>query len=284
MALTTTFMYSNAIYGVNSSQFFGPNLLAMVNANLDARLPVAFGIYGRFGFARFEGHEILCDGYGYSLSTLYHHINMGWGGQDNAWYALPVIDTGDGNAYCTNITSCIYNIFTNGVGEIISGRVVDSNGTAIPGATVTAASTSLMSDIATTDTNGIYALTCLPSASEFFLSVTKPGYPTNVANYATGTSADNGKSGNIWGANFSLGGPPLIVSSPQSQGALDLNSVTFSCGLSAAIPMISQWQVFDNESMMWTNIVDDDTFSSSHSEILHVIPLANLWTGPNFGL
>ena len=59
----------------------------MVNPNLDAGYPVLFGITGA------GGHAIVCDGYGYNPSTMYHHLNMGWSGNDDAWYNLPTIDT-----------------------------------------------------------------------------------------------------------------------------------------------------------------------------------------------
>jgi hypothetical protein len=83
------------------------------------------------------GHAVLCDGYGYNYSTLYHHLNMGWNGIDDAWYNLPVIDADTGfNA----ITSCLYNIYTSGSGEIISGRVFDSEDNPVPNAVVFAKS------------------------------------------------------------------------------------------------------------------------------------------------
>ena len=69
-----------------------------------------------------EGHEIVCDGYGYNGSTLYHHLNLGWSGVDTAWYNLPNI----GTPYDFNVvTSCTYNVYPSGTGEIISGRVMD---------------------------------------------------------------------------------------------------------------------------------------------------------------
>src|ERR1039457_877167 len=120
-------MYSNAIYDENGNCLSGPAMLAMLNANLDAHLPLTFCIYNPEG-----GHAVLCDGYGYDLSTLYHHINMGWGGSGNAWYALPIIDI----SY-TNLVACMYNVYTNGAGEIISGRVLSAN-VPLPNATLTA--------------------------------------------------------------------------------------------------------------------------------------------------
>ena len=224
MALLQTFMYSNAVYGENAnSALFGPTMLAMVNANLDARLPVGFSIRGQFGSGT-AGHEVVCDGYGYSLSTLYHHINLGWGGGDNAWYALPVIDTPDGYARCTNLNGCVYNIFTNGTGEIISGRVV-SGDVPLPNVNLTAVRVGGGTYTATTDTNGIYALVHLPSASQYALTASKTAFITMSTNVATGTSSDSsGSSGNVWGVDWVLGVAPVCALTVPASGA------TVACG------------------------------------------------------
>ena len=129
-ALTSTFGYSNAIKGWNSGGNIGGSLIAMVNPNLDYGNPVILGITGTSG-----GHAIITDGYGYNSSTLYHHLNMGWSGSDDAWYNLPDIDS---SPSFNSVYKCVYNIFINGTGEIISGRVVDTSGTPINGAMVTA--------------------------------------------------------------------------------------------------------------------------------------------------
>ena len=121
-ALTNTFKFANADYFENSNGVTGTTLLNMVNPNLDARLPVIFGVEPS------GGHCLLCDGYGYSSSTLFHHVNLGFAGDDDIWYALPDIETSDNNGAFNMVEACIYNIFTNGAGEIISGRVTDPAG------------------------------------------------------------------------------------------------------------------------------------------------------------
>jgi hypothetical protein len=204
--LTNTFKFANAAYYENDdSGLSGANLLNMINPNLDARLPVALGIEPFGG-----GHCLLCDGYGYSASTLFHHLNMGWGGDDDIWYALPDIDTADNGAF-TTIVVCIYNIYTNGGGQIISGRVTDPTGAPVAGASVTAVRSGGGTYTATTDTNGIYALARIPAASTYTLTVTNAGDSSATNNYSTGTYAyDTIPSGNVWGANFILS-PPLLV-------------------------------------------------------------------------
>ena len=119
-ALKNTFAFRNGISGANNGRNVGTGLADMINPNLDAEYPVILGILGR------TGHAVVADGYGYDASTriktLYHHVNMGWGGHEDIWYNLPDIGNYD------TIPVCIYNIFPEGTGEIISGRVTDASG------------------------------------------------------------------------------------------------------------------------------------------------------------
>lgn len=198
--IKSVFFYANAI-ATKSSSRLSSDLNNMLNPNLDAKKPCQLGIKRDS-----NGHSIVCDGYGYSGSTLYHHLNLGWGGSYTAWYNLPNIDSSP--SYNT-ISSCVYNIFPTGGGEIISGRVVDTGGFPIAGATVTATG----NYTATTDDNGIYALIHLPSNTNFTISVSKPGWT-----FSAPKSMSTGKSqsdyivlgvvinsyapGNRWNNNF----------------------------------------------------------------------------------
>jgi hypothetical protein len=198
-ALTNVFHYSNATKGYKSGADIGAGLIGMMNPNLDARCPVLLGIRTGGG----SGHAVVADGYGYSDSTLYHHLNLGWSGADSAWYALPLIDTRDYTF--TAVHSCLYNVYTNGSGEIISGRVLDQIGRPVVGATVTATRTGGGSYTTTTDTNGIYALARIPSNSSYSIAVTKPDYSPASGDFSTGRSTDYGStSGNYWGADFTM--------------------------------------------------------------------------------
>jgi len=104
-------------------------------ANLDAQSPVLLGIaYVDNGEAG-NGHAIVADGYGYADGTLYCHLNMGWSGNSDYWYALPQI----GTQYKFNsVSSLVYNIFPKAEGEIVSGRVTDPFGNPAVGVTVAA--------------------------------------------------------------------------------------------------------------------------------------------------
>jgi hypothetical protein len=205
-ALTNTFKFANAAYFEDDiNGISGTNLLNMINPNVDARLPVSLGINGDNG-----GHCLLVDGYGYSTSTLFHHLNAGWGGDDDIWYALPSIDTPDNGDY-TIVQAGIYNVYTNSTGQIISGRVTDPTGAPVAGATVTAVRNGSGTYTATTDTNGIYALAHIPAASTYTLTVTNAGDSSATNNYSTGTYVYNQlPSGNVWGANFVVS-PPLLA-------------------------------------------------------------------------
>lgn len=210
-SLVNTFSYDNAFYGNNYNNdteeydnIETTDRENMINTNLDAGLPVALAIRGDSG-----GHAILSDGYGYNINTQYHHLNMGWGGSQDAWYNLPNID--DDNFGFTSITAIVYNIYTTGTGEIISGRVVDDNGAPLQGASVSAGGYSV-----TTNDKGIYALVHLSSDTTYTVDVAKDGYIFNSQSIEVGTSTgmvyDGGWStnvGNRWAVDFT-GTIPIV--------------------------------------------------------------------------
>jgi len=198
-ALLGTFMYSNAVYGREEDGTISSEALTdMVNTNLDAGYPVILGIIRDDTEA---GHAVIADGYGYNFSTLYHHINMGWNGRDDIWYNLPEIDYSVSNYYNV-IGGCIYNIYTYGSGEIISGRITDLSREPVSGATVVARGWG-GPYIAETNENGIYALVKVNANSTYTLSVIKPGYGFKEREVTTGRSGDiQNVSGNRWGVDF----------------------------------------------------------------------------------
>ena len=118
-------------------------------ASLDAGMPVAIGVGGDNG-----GHEMVVDGYGYSGSKIYCHINCGWSGDEDAWYNLL-------GGYITSaefgyLDEVGYNIHPTTTGDVISGRVLNSSGTAVSGATVTLTLPSGGTRTATSNSKGIY--------------------------------------------------------------------------------------------------------------------------------
>ena len=220
-ALKNTFAFRNGISGVNNGRNVGTGLAGMINPNLDAEYPVILGILGQ------TGHAVVVDGYGYDTSTrtktLYHHVNMGWSGHEDIWYNLPDIGNYD------TIPVCIYNIFPEGTGEIISGRVTDASGQPIWGATVRADLRTRRSETIT-NKKGIYALTKLPSAAMFTVQASLSGLTFTKQSVETGTSRDREPSaGNRWGINFvgaSAAGSPLADAYPSQSELPELSTST----------------------------------------------------------
>jgi hypothetical protein len=196
-ALKTTFGYGSAVHGYNSESPVGRGLIGMINPNLDAKKPVILGTVL---------HGFICDGYGYNYSTLYHHINMGWLGLDDAWYDLTGTIYAPEAKYDVGIVcSCVYNVQTvrAGDGEIISGRVLDQDGEPIANAVLYAKSGSEIIAGTETDSQGIYAFDCLESNTAYTMNAVLRGYGFNTQKVTTGVSKDNSVVlGNVWGVDF----------------------------------------------------------------------------------
>jgi hypothetical protein len=233
-ALKNTFGYSNAKKGYNNNlNLPQSNFSNMVNPNLEASCPVLLGVALATPTGYTKGHAIVCDGYGYNTGTIYHHLNMGWVdnnavGSDNVWYNLPNINS---KLETYNLLlDCVYNIFVSGSGEIVSGRVYDTNATTpLSGVTITATGPGGPYNAATND-KGIYALGNLPSGNSFTITASKAGYTFNTQNVSTGTSTDNTTiTGNLWGINFTAGGAPLSLNQ-----AVNNTTLAFSTGGDAA--------------------------------------------------
>jgi hypothetical protein len=219
-ALQEAFNYSNAVNSMSedSNDVFeieGEALENMVNTNLDAGNPVILGISDT---ADIGGHAVICDGYGYDDSTLYHHLNLGYVFLPydcrRVWYDLP--DVSDECSwhdeyyiyrlryYYNNVIECVYNIFTHETGEIVSGRVFDSHGRPIEDALVIARS-SAGGELCTSTSNnkGIYALKGLDSNATYNITVDKIGYDFELNEMTTGLSVNGSPvSGNKWGVNL----------------------------------------------------------------------------------
>jgi len=227
-AMTDTFGYTNAVVGVkwqnSSAANLGSNLTRMINPNLDAAMPVVLLIRDAKEQA---GHAVLCDGYGFEDSTPYYHLNMGESksvsGCLDLWYQLiwPDIhhtctsswweDDPDGQSSTryTQITTwsydtvsgCVYNVFPQELGEIISGRVLDANGVPMANAAVVAETldkTHVIQDVS--DPQGIYALVGCKPETEYTIRVEIPGRYFPSETVKSGISMDASPTcGNTWG-------------------------------------------------------------------------------------
>ncbi|UCE46932.1 MAG: C10 family peptidase, partial [Phycisphaerales bacterium] len=200
-ALVTTFQFENAVVGYNSGRDIHAGMTDMINPSLDAGAPVILAI---LDVSDANGaHAVVCDGYGYDSATLYHHLNMGWEGTDDVWYNLPDID-GRRGRYST-VFGCIYNIFPSGTGEIVSGRVLDTNGLPIVNARVFAKPSGRIPLMAVTNDRGIYAFENLNSNTVYTLQPRADGYVfSDVSVEVDVLSSDDGsaKAGNRWGVDI----------------------------------------------------------------------------------
>lgn len=188
-ALSSVFQYANAKY-VNSPG----NLLLPTDSNLAAGCPVLFGISSSGS----NGHAVVCDGFGYESGTLYHHINFGWDGAYNAWYALPNLET----PYSFNtIDTIIYNVFPSGTGELLAGRILTTQGAPVTGASVVATASGT-SYSATTDSKGYYGIK-VPSARTYSVTASKTGMGSVTLSATTGTSSTSA-SGNVKDVDFTM--------------------------------------------------------------------------------
>jgi probable HAF family extracellular repeat protein len=204
-ALMEVFKYANAVrYATWLGQNIpGPDLYNMINTNLDAGYPVDLTILGGTGVH--ANHAVVCDGYGYNLGTMYHHINIGEEGMGDIWYTLPYIDSGSNTWNVIN--QMTYNIFPSGTGEIISGRVTDTCGAPLLGAKVTATRSDGYDIIGTsTNAKGIYVFTGMPSNTTWSIAAAMTGYSFQTQTVEIGISKNHTEyTGNRWGLNFRSG-------------------------------------------------------------------------------
>ena len=216
-------------------------------ANLDAKCPVAVGLYG---------HEAVADGYGYASGALYTHINLGWGGAGNVWYNLPEVEVDEsGILYSSSILdTVVFNIHPTASGELLTGRVLDENGDPVAGATVTAFGGGATLS-GTTDACGIYALRV--EGGRTWMVVATDGNLSGSSLVAVGSSSsavcirqqgwvqisDCGAVGNSWGNDITLGAagtsPILFV---DAAGGSDANNglswATAKASIQAAIDIV----------------------------------------------
>jgi len=222
-ALINNFLYKNVIWGHNRIDNIGSALIGMIHPNLDAKRPVILAIYGE----QDGGHAVICDGYGYdSAETLYHHLNMGWSGSEDCWYNLPIIECQVTGYKFTTIYECIYNVFKDGYGEIISGRVLSDDGTPKEGAIVYR----ILSDgtdpcEVSTDSNGIYFFDNLDSDTTYIIWASVDGNEFPKREVMTGASQnDSSVSGNRWAVDFPWSQNMLYVDQQATAGNNDGSS------------------------------------------------------------
>ena len=219
----------------------------IICSNLDAGFPVLLGIVR---------HEVIADGYGYSGETLYTHINLGWSGEDNVWYALPSIATSDGSFSSEFVESVIYNIFPSSSGEIVSGRVLDDNGNPVVGADVTiipdGSTATDLAVCATTGDAGIFSFV-VPGGKSYVVNAVGYGI-TATMKVETGKSVSSRVTlktgycdvvnpdmrvvcGNVWGCDLVLEGLKSVEApriEPCGGEVFPATNVTIACATEGA--------------------------------------------------
>ena len=243
-AIMNIFHYANAAY----SEADLSEMLVAIRTNLDAGMPVALSIWNST-----EGHQVVCDGYGYNQSTLYHHINMGWGGEDDLWYNLPTI-------YIFNsIEGCTYNVNPTASGEVISGRITNSNGTPVSGVTVSVSGPATYTG--TTNQEGIFAFKGLASNKTWTVVPAASGYSFGPAQQvvSTGHSTDFSSIGDAT-VDFTADGGSLQV----------------AINPAAAVSAGAEWNL---DGGLWQQSGATVGVSSPGSHTVNFTPV-NGWTAP----
>ena len=124
-----------------------------------------------------DGHTVVLDGYGYHDGRPYVHVNCGWGGGSDGWYALMeecIKDRRHSIDY-SQLKWFSFNIHPCDMGQVLSGRVTDQAAKPIRGAVVNAKTVDGISmPPCETDENGIYYFVVSNSAT-FSVSVQKDG-------------------------------------------------------------------------------------------------------------
>ncbi|MGN0827557.1 MAG: C10 family peptidase [Kiritimatiellia bacterium] len=217
-ALTECFAYASAKAVYNPLVNATPSpLWEALYSNLDAKHPVILGIYGSSA----GGHAVVADGYGHSDGVRYTHLNMGWSGQDDVWYALPEVQT---RSYRFNeLITVSFAIDPDQANrEFVTGRITDSGGNPIAGAKITAScGTGTYETVS--DLHGIYSLS-LPSPEPkgvYALTASCEGFTDGVrsnvlirASQSGSESADYGIVGSLSGQDFVLGDQPSCIVTP----------------------------------------------------------------------
>jgi len=267
-ALKDPFEYASAFLVENKTSGVDAFLQAAALSNLDAQHPVIFGISGSAG-----GHEVVGDGYGYSGATLYVHLNMGWGGYDNAWYNLPTVDA----YYNFNVLdSIMFNVFPTTTGEIISGRVLDRSGAPVSGATVVATNQTTQAGVSgvVSDVHGVYALFVPEPTSKqtvayqitASLNSRVVSGTTTVAASATMTFRSQGSAGNSWGNNLTLPDPapdaPTGVSASDGTSTASV-AVSWSAATYATGYGIYRYTADNSASASWVGSASGTTYSDT---------------------
>ncbi len=222
--LHDNFDYSSTTFAGYAAVENMDNIGKVVLCNLDAGLPVIFGIVGK------GGHSVVGDGYGYNQEDLYIHLNMGWSGTDDLWYNLPAIYTPNKGISFDVVTNVVYNIIPDSsVKGVFSGRLLNESKKAVANFPIKVcdANGGTITNL-TTNAYGVYGFwtdqpvfTIQTDADATY----DPFTSINQTLSLPGSRAveDTEYLGNSWGNDFTLKAKPVTVSLPgDSSGTVDI--------------------------------------------------------------
>ena len=113
-AMVKYMSYSSSACELYRSEYTNGEWFRMIKAEIDSSHPV---IYGGENVYTNSGHQFICDGYNANNEV---HINWGWGGYQNAWFAVCYLGEveGEGPAVYSRSDSAIFGLVPdNGSGS-----------------------------------------------------------------------------------------------------------------------------------------------------------------------
>ena len=206
--LVEVFGYAGTVYDgwIDSAN----DVKKVVIPNCNAGLPVIMGIFGKDA-----GHAVVVDGYGYNSGTFYIHVNLGWGGMDDAWYNPPNINTTHYKFDVIDSFVCNISPTKTADNTIVSGRVVTPSKQPLAGVRVTASRDGVVLGSGKTDAKGLYGF--FVSGGECIVSAVFGGASNSTTLAVQACSAY---------LNNDLHGVDFVVTPPTYQVVFEANGGT----------------------------------------------------------
>jgi len=191
------FNVQNAQYVRGSGDIGKENYANLIYNQIRGGAPVAMGI---------KGHEVVACGYGYDANaTDYTFVFLGWGSSNDAWYALPNIDTKatvEGGWYTSTFVDELVTEIAPADDKFVAvvGRLVDADGEPIAGDTITMSN----GEVLTSDENGYWGTRVSPADPCYVLDSLGEAHEYEIGELAQTTSAS------------SLAAKPLAAAMPEA--------------------------------------------------------------------